>query len=207
MGRAGTGLRFSQVLRLPTENLTWPSSEGSFFALYQATWPLRSFCSLLGVTLFYFCSAKQMEDRPMLALREQPVLMSDPPAAKARSVDRARRVMQSFADADRAVSAPLRALAGDALDARFRSWRGASGRRYVFSVYDRQSCPAFEHAVAFCRGGRTGWRAARDRLVEDTGCFPDIVLANAAAKELPCGRRIRVSHPSAGDIARRSARL
>jgi hypothetical protein len=93
--------------------------------------------------------------------------------------------MESFADANAAVSAPLRALAGGALGARFRSWRGASGRRYVFSVYDQHSCPTFEHAVALIATvGRSGERRAI--AVEDTGCFPDISLAKAAAR-IPSG--------------------
>ena len=78
-------------------------------------------------------------------------------------------------------SAPLRALAEGSLSARFRSWRGASGQRYVFSVYDRRSCPAYSDAVlviasALADGGR------KIVFIADTGCFPDIVVANAAAK-------------------------
>jgi len=78
-------------------------------------------------------------------------------------------------------SAPLLALADDALAARFRSWRGASGRRYVFSVYEPFGCPAYSHAVVIVAAvDARGDRAAR--LVADTGCFPEIVLANAAGK-------------------------
>ncbi|MGA2792264.1 MAG: hypothetical protein ABSE69_01835 [Roseiarcus sp.] len=78
-------------------------------------------------------------------------------------------------------SAPLSALAGDALGAHFRSWRGASGRRYVFSIYGPPSCPAYDHAVIVvaavdAAGDRT------DVFIADTGCFPEIVLASAAAK-------------------------
>jgi hypothetical protein len=78
-------------------------------------------------------------------------------------------------------SAPLLALADEALAARFRSWRGASGRRYVFSVYEPFACPAYSHAVVIV----AAVDAAGDRtalFVADTGCFPEIVLANAATK-------------------------
>jgi hypothetical protein len=78
-------------------------------------------------------------------------------------------------------SAPLLALADDALAARFRSWRGASGRRYVFSVYEPSGCPAYNHAVLIVAAADAGG----DRValtMSDTGCFPEIVLANAANK-------------------------
>jgi hypothetical protein len=78
-------------------------------------------------------------------------------------------------------SAPLLALADDALAARFRSWRGASGRRYVFSVYEPPGCPAYGHAVILV----AAVAAAGDRtalFIADTGWFPEIVLAEAATK-------------------------
>jgi hypothetical protein len=131
--------------------------------------------------MFYFCSFTHTEDRSMLALREQRVSLSDLSAAEGLPSDRTRRVAESFAHQDQAVSAPLRSLAGGALDARFRSWRGASGRRYVFSVYNQDCYPAFEHAVAMIASvGRDGERRAL--CVEDTGSFPDISLAKAAAR-------------------------
>jgi hypothetical protein len=78
-------------------------------------------------------------------------------------------------------SAPLLALADDALAARFRSWRGESGRRYVFSVYESFGCPAYSHAVIIVAAVDAGGvRTAL--LIADTGCFPEIVLANAASK-------------------------
>lgn len=77
-------------------------------------------------------------------------------------------------------NAPLLALAGGALARRFRSWRGRSGKRHIFSVYDAQSCPAYSDAVIIVAaplddGGRS------ILFIGDTGCFPDIVLAKAAA--------------------------
>jgi len=79
------------------------------------------------------------------------------------------------------VSAPLQTLADGALSTKFRAWRGATGRRYIFSVYDRQSVPIYSGAVlvvaaALPDGDRQILFAA------DTGCFPDMVVANAAAR-------------------------
>lgn len=76
---------------------------------------------------------------------------------------------------------PLAALAGEALGARFRSWRGVTGRRYVFSVYAPRDCPAYDHAVVIVAAtDDAGDRTAL--LIADTGCFPEIVLARAAAQ-------------------------
>jgi hypothetical protein len=72
----------------------------------------------------------------------------------------------------------LAALAGMPFSARFYSWTGLSGRRYVFSVYPASTCPAFCHAVLLA--------AVRDRpgrprvvSVRDTGAFPEPVVARA----------------------------
>ena len=76
--------------------------------------------------------------------------------------------------------AALSALDGEPLGARFRSWRGASGRRYVFSIYGPHCCPAYSHAVRISAAAT----AAGDRtalFIADTGCFPEIAFAKAAA--------------------------
>lgn len=74
--------------------------------------------------------------------------------------------------------AALAALAGMPFSARFCSWTGLSGRRYVFSVYPASKCPAFCHAVlvAAVRDG-----PGRPRLVSvrETGTFPEPVVARA----------------------------
>ena len=44
-------------------------------------------------------------------------------------------------------SAPLAALAGGALAHRFHTWRGASGRRHVVSVFAAADCPDYDEAV------------------------------------------------------------
>lgn len=43
---------------------------------------------------------------------------------------------------------PLRAVRHPALAERFRFWRGASGRRYVCSVFPPQTAPAYKTSVA-----------------------------------------------------------
>ena len=43
---------------------------------------------------------------------------------------------------------PLRTVRHSALAERFRFWRGASGRRYVCSVFPPQEAPAYETSVA-----------------------------------------------------------
>jgi hypothetical protein len=72
----------------------------------------------------------------------------------------------------------LAALAGMPFSARFCSWTGISGRRYVFSVYPASTCPAFCYAVllAAVRDGPGRLRAVTAR---DTGAFPEPVIARA----------------------------
>jgi hypothetical protein len=74
--------------------------------------------------------------------------------------------------------AALAALAGMPFSARFCSWTGRSGRRYVFSVYPASQCPAFCHAVLLAAVRE---RPGRPRLVSvrDTGTFPEPVVARA----------------------------
>ena len=84
----------------------------------------------------------------MLSLQEQPVYRYDQPATTDLRTDWAPPPTEPSAPFEEGVSAPLRALAGDALDVCFRAWRGASGQRYIFSVYDRATCATYEHAVA-----------------------------------------------------------
>jgi hypothetical protein len=72
----------------------------------------------------------------------------------------------------------LAALAGMPFAARFSSWTGLSGRRYVFSVYPASTCPAFCHAVllAAARDGAGRRSVVSVRL---TGAFPEPVVARA----------------------------
>jgi len=74
--------------------------------------------------------------------------------------------------------AALTGLAGMPFSARFCSWTGLSGRRYVFSVYPASTCPAFCYAVlvAAVRDGPGRLQMVSVRL---TGAFPEPVIARA----------------------------
>ena len=72
----------------------------------------------------------------------------------------------------------LAALADGSLAAQFRYWRGASGRRYVFSVYDKVSCPAYDHAVLIAVTKEASGRR-QIVFIADTGALPELVVAEA----------------------------
>ena len=57
--------------------------------------------------------------------------------------------------------------------AKFRHWRGASGRSYVFSVYSQQECPAYEDAVLLAASRRGGPALA----CVDLGPLPEASLS------------------------------
>jgi hypothetical protein len=114
----------------------------------------------------------------MLALHEQLAYPRGQSALEIQPVGWTPRSARFSASLGESASAPLRALAGEALAARFRSWRGASGRRYIFSVFDRQSCPPYEHVVAMIVA-RDPDGERRIVFIDDTGCFPDLALAKA----------------------------
>ena len=74
------------------------------------------------------------------------------------------------------IASSLVALAGTPLASRFCSWRGVSGRRYVFSVYPASECPAFRNAVLLAA---LSDEAGRRRMVFvcGTGAFPEPIIA------------------------------
>jgi hypothetical protein len=114
----------------------------------------------------------------MLALHEQLAFPRGQSAPESQPIGWTSRPARFSASYSESASAPLRALAGEALAARFRSWRGVSGRRYIFSVFDRQSCPAYEHVVAMIVA-RDPDGERRIMFIDDTGSFPDLALAKA----------------------------
>ena len=70
----------------------------------------------------------------------------------------------------------LAALDGMPISARFCSWIGQSGQRYVFSVYSPVECPAFRDAILLAAvRDMTGQR--RIVSVRETGSFPEPVVA------------------------------
>ena len=74
------------------------------------------------------------------------------------------------------VSSALRALEDEGFSDRFRSWRGASGRTYIFSVFDSTSCPAYCQAVIIAAYVDTSRRRIALGFA-DTGSFPEPKLA------------------------------
>ena len=58
------------------------------------------------------------------------------------------------------------------LFARFRHWRGRSGRSYVFSVYAPAECPAYEDAVLMIVSRHDGALAC-----VDLGPLPEVTLS------------------------------
>jgi hypothetical protein len=90
----------------------------------------------------------------------------------------AARLAETTAPARIIANLPLASLADEKLAGRFRHWRGASGRRYIFSLYEPESCPAYDDAVlivaAKCPGG-----LRRIVTICDTGALPELALARA----------------------------
>ena len=79
-----------------------------------------------------------------------------------------------------AVGAPLACLAGGALTRRFHAWRGASGTRYVFSVFPLSvDIPEFEDAVMLAVAMAAGGRR-RIVHVDETGPLPQVAVNGAA---------------------------
>jgi len=101
----------------------------------------------------------------------------------------------------------LAALADEPLSPRFCAWRGASGRRYIASVYDAGACPAYCDAtliaVAVDPDGRR-----RIVALADTGVFPEPVVARLAHSLAPLFRRLEFHlHLLAETAAARRAAL
>ena len=102
---------------------------------------------------------------------------------------------------------PLAALADEPLSPRFCAWRGASGRRYIASVYEARACPAYCDAaliaVAIAADGRR-----RILALADTGVFPEPVVARLARTPAPAAGRLELHlHLLAATAAERRAAL
>jgi len=86
------------------------------------------------------------------------------------------RFAPGFAEHERH-SESLDALDGEVLADRFRSWVGASGRRYIFSVFDPADCPAYCGAVLIAALVEANGERRAIHCV-DTGEFPEPALSN-----------------------------
>ena len=71
----------------------------------------------------------------------------------------------------------LRALEGEGFADRFRTWIGASGRRYVFSVFEPTDCPAYCGAVLIAAVVEANGERRAIRFA-DTGEFPEPALSS-----------------------------
>ena len=102
---------------------------------------------------------------------------------------------------------PLAALTGQSLSPRFCSWRGASGRRYIVSVYDTRACPAYCDAVLIAAAVDADGRR-RALAFADTGVFPEPILARAAKSLSKVAERVEFHlHLLAASPAERRAAL
>jgi hypothetical protein len=100
---------------------------------------------------------------------------------------------------------PLAALADEPLSPRFCAWRGASGRRYIASVYEARACPAYCDAALIAVAAEPGGRR-RIVALADTGAFPEPVVARLA--RTPADGRLELHlHLLAATAAERRAAL
>lgn len=83
-----------------------------------------------------------------------------------------------------ASAAPLAGLAGTDLSRRFRHWRGASGKRHLFSVFPvsepapGEEAPRFADAVVMAVG-RDAAGTPRILALDETGPLPDLFYDSA----------------------------
>jgi len=86
---------------------------------------------------------------------------------------------------------PLAALERSELAGRYSHWLGASGRRYMFSVFDPASCPAYCDAILVtAKVDSLGRRTIV--AIADTGDFPDPAVSRAAQAARSLGGRVEL---------------
>jgi hypothetical protein len=121
----------------------------------------------------------------MLALTDLPSLSSPftrgapTPARQAvelSALERPAFELQRPSAATQLAAVPLAALEDEEFAARFCAWRGASDRRYIFSVYEPRCCPAYFNAILLVAARGSDGRRRAVRVVE-TGIFPEPVIA------------------------------
>ena len=102
-------------------------------------------------------------------------------------------------------SSALRALEDEGFSDRFRNWKGASGRAYIFSVFDAALCPAYCQAVVIAASVDRGRRRVALGFA-DTGSFPEPKLAQLRRAHQADGRRLEFHvHLLAGTADERRA--
>lgn len=103
---------------------------------------------------------------------------------------------------------PMASLAGTEMSNRFCFWRGLSGRRYVFSVYDHDSAdensaPDYAEAVVI-EAERRSDGSRRVLRVGCTGALPELVTTHWGRQVSNTGNERHV-HLLAGNAAARRA--
>ena len=109
------------------------------------------------------------------------------------------------------VDAPLAGLAESGLAERFRYWCGASGRRYLFSVFPvdgrhgLDDCPPYADSVMVAVLRQADGRR-RILHAADTGPLPEVVFGGAAlAAAVAAGANEIHLHLLAPDVAARAS--
>ncbi len=99
------------------------------------------------------------------------------------------------------------ALSHMAFSSRYASWKGVSGKSYVFTVYSWPDCPAFCDAIVLAVS-RNARGERRILSAFDTGPFPEPVLARAQSDLVRRGRTLEFHvHLLAREASERRAAL
>ena len=112
-------------------------------------------------------------------------------ASSVRSSDAWSCAPQPLLDVRESEAQPLAALERSDLAGRYSHWLGASGRRYMFSVYAPAACPAYCDAVlVVAKVDAYGRRSIV--AIEDTGEFPDPAVSRAARIARAAGGKVEL---------------
>ena len=112
-----------------------------------------------------------------------------------------------------ALNQPLVGLVGSDLSRRFLHWRGASGRRYLFSIFPLHhaasidEAPRFHDAVVLAVM-RDAAGERRILVADETGALPDLFYASAQLRDaVAAGANEIHVHLLADDVSGRGAVL
>ena len=112
-----------------------------------------------------------------------------------------------------AVNQPLVSLVGSDLSRRFLHWRGASGRRYLFSIFPLSRAASIDEAPRFHDAVllavlRDAAGERRILMADETGTLPDLFYASAKLRDaVAAGANEIHAHLLADDMPARAALL
>ena len=135
-----------------------------------------------------FVLVSYRDERDDLLNRNPPLASSPAPLQPPTFGALRRRQGQASAKGNRGRCrrSPALPLAG-----RYAQWLGASGRRYLFSVYDPSSCPAYSDAILVL--AKVDGHGRRTILaIEDTGDFADPAVSRAMRTAARCDGAVEV---------------